>query len=253
MASDTIHLGGKAYERPEKLNIDVVADWLLGDEWGENGYNRASVRLYDFADSDDLAGARHRTERDRVTFADLGRMSCLGASLRYKRAHLLMRRSRTVDWPKDLPCLEDTPANDGSSDAFVEDPGVIRAHNLFRAFKDETGLGSATVSKMLHLKWPDFYPIADVEFRNTYRARAAQIHADSSVLEGKPTSDGNIRSYWLAFRADLIRNENALELLPQMVLDRAHGAEAVAHARRLGQLGRVRLLDILAWKAGRGQ
>lgn len=152
-------------DQPVEIDFEAAAQWLLGNDTGEEALNRQSVRLYDFADTSE-ASAAHRTSPEWVTFADLGRMTCFAASLTSQRAHLLMRLSRTVDWASDLPRLDDCPRADGEVDAFISDRGVKRTHELFRAFKDHSGLGSSTVSKLLHLKWPAFYPIVDSNFRN---------------------------------------------------------------------------------------
>lgn len=249
MTTEAIHIAGEHEDRPVKIPVGHAAKWLLGNKTGTDGYNRVSVRLYDFADTDDLACKT--TESDRVTFADLGRMTCLAASLRYDRAHLLMELSQEIDWPEQLPRLEDLPSSERADDFIVHD-GVARGHALFRAFKDHTGLGSGTVSKLLHLKWPAFYPITDSQFLKAYGRRAARVHSACRYLEGSPSKDGNIRAYWFAFRCDLARNNEALGALPEEVAQRARGdVDAEAHADRLRQLEPLRLLDMLAWKVGR--
>lgn len=246
-----LRLASASDDQPVEIGFDVAAEWLLGNDTGDRALNRQSVRLYDFADTSEASAAHRTSPRNQVTFADLGRMTCFAASLTYQRAHLLMRLSRTVDWPVDLPRLDDCPRADDGIDAFISDPGVRRAHELFRAFKDHSGLGSSTVSKLLHLKWPAFYPIADSNFRSVYRRRAAEIHSDSSELEGAPHDDGNIRAYWLAFRSDLAGNHEALTTLPTSVEALADGdVDALAHARRLALLEPLRLLDMLVWDAG---
>lgn len=238
-------------DEPFEVHFDDAAEWLLGNDTGDGALNRQSVRLYDFADTDEVTAARRASPRDAVTFSDLGRMASLAASLTYERAHLLMRLSRTVAWPGDLPRLDDCPLSDQGIDDFISHTGVERAHDLFRTFKDHSGLGSGTVSKLLHLKWPAFYPIVDSQFRGVYWRRAAQLHAHSDVLEGTPNNDGNIRAYWLAFRADLAHNHGALTALPARIEALAEGdVDALAHARRLAQLEPVRLLDMLVWKTG---
>jgi len=243
--------GGR--DEPVTISRDDAVEWLRGDPTDETAVNRKTVRFYDLADTDDAAEARRASPRDRVTFADLGRMNCIAASLTYQRTHLLMHLSREASWPHELPRLDDCPQpDDADPDAFITHPGVERAHELFRAFKDHSGLGSGTVSKQLHLKWPEFFPVVDSAFRTVYSRRAAQIHSASEALDGRRRDDGNIRAYRLAFRSDLARNHGLLTELPAQVQALADGdVDALAHARRLAQLEPLRLLDMLAWKAGK--
>lgn len=250
-----LRLDRGAEHEPVDIDPGEAAEWLRGNDTGDEAVNRRTVRLYDFADADadDATGPGRASPRDHVSFADLGRMTCFAAQLTYERAHLLMQLSRVVSWPQDLPRLDDCPQPDDTDpDAFITHPGVERAHQLFRAFKDHSGLGSGTVSKLLHLKWPALFPVADSAFRRVYSRRAAQIHTASSELEGRRSDDGNIRAYWLALRTDLARNRDPLADLPAQVQALADGdVDALAHARRLAQLEPLRLLDMLAWNAGR--
>lgn len=183
MTTEAIHIAGEHEDRPVKIPVGHAAKWLLGNKTGTDGYNRVSVRLYDFADTDDLACKT--TESDRVTFADLGRMTCLAASLRYDRAHLLMELSQEIDWPEQLPRLEDLPSSERADDFIVHD-GVARGHALFRAFKDHTGLGSGTVSKLLHLKWPAFYPSPTPSSSRHTGAAPPASTALAGTLRGPP-------------------------------------------------------------------
>lgn len=247
-SKEPILLGGTRDKRPYEIGFEEAAEWLLGDEAGETGYNRESVRLYDFAATEGPQDTTPASPRDRVTLEDLGRMSCLAASLRYKRAHALMSASQSLDWPTDLPRLDSIP-----TDQFIIDTGVQAALQLFRSVKKLSGIHTSTTSKLLHLKWPAFFPIMDRDVGIAYGPRAAEIHNDSAELKGsRQRSNGEIRAYWLAFRLDLDRNAEALEALPDHVRERAHGdVGAEAHAQRLAKLQPLRLLDMLAWKAGR--
>ena len=238
-----LRFGGKPDGQRIELDLHVAATWLLDHEEGK-GYPRASVRLYDYADTDDLDDARRCSPRDHVSLTDLGRITCLGASLRYNRAHDLMTRTAEFNWPSSLPRLRDTP----DDETFIVDPGVEAAEELFRQFKRLPDIATGTASKLLHLKWPDFYPIADRQFRRAYGRRAASLHNASRNLEGtRQRSDGEIRAYWLAFRVDLADNHDALAALPDRIREIASTEEDRVHAERLAALGPLRLLDMLAW------
>lgn len=260
MSGELLRLGCPADESAETIDVDTAAAWLLGDDTGTSGYNRITVRLYDFADTDDLTTARQRTPKDRFSLKDLGRATALGASLRFDRAHeLLYHRSaggrstrRVFDWAGDLPALADLASLDEG--AFLAHPGVMRARAWFTELVGLANVGWGTAAKLLHLKWPAFYPITDQYFRDAYRTRAVAAHNRNIERLGgrRRSSTASLPAYWLAFRADLARNHDALVALPAKIEERAGSdVDALAHARRLAQLEPLRLLDMLAWKFGR--
>lgn len=255
MAPETIHLAGDSDDQPHAIPLDEAAQRLFA-------YNRVSARLYDYADTDNLAAAQQASPKDRITLTDLGRITCLGASLRYDRAHVLLYRSegsrgpderRVFDWADDLPALGDLASLEDA--AFLNHPAVEAAWRRFTTLTELGNIGWGTATKLLHLKWPAFYPIVDRDFRTAYRARAVVAHNNSNAIPGRrQRKNANIRAYWLAFRTDLHRNRDALAALPGRVTKLAAGdPDSLAHADRLAQLAPLRLLDMLAWDLGRSR
>lgn len=229
-----------------RVKVDEAARWLRGE------YNPATVRFYDYAGTDDLAAARSRP--DTVTLEDLGRLVCVAAGLRYERAHTLLDAAAEVPWPE----AEIVPLAtvDGDDDEFLAYPSVQALWELFAFWKRRTGLGFATVAKLLHLKWPEFVPVTDREVMAIYRPRAVRKHNASTAIPGsRQRTTANISAYWLAFREDLLVAQGALDAVREALTDlddpETDDPNATGHVERVRGLTDVRLLDMLAWGLGK--
>lgn len=238
--------------RAQIVPADTAAQWLLGSSEAGRSYNRQSVRLYDLGR---VGGSVAVCDPLRVTFVDLGRMACLGASLRYKSAQGLLTHSSEAPWPEEvaIPALDASPELD--DDSFLRSPGVGAAWGLVDFLCTVVdGVSYATASKLLHLKWPSFFPIVDSEFRNVYSEEAVRLHNASAVIVGsRQRTRAELRAYWLAFRHDLIYNRAAIHYI-RMSLDHLATSEGDrAYANDLQGLTDLRLVDMVVWGGGSGR
>lgn len=229
-----------------RVEVGEAARWL------RDKYNPTTVRFYDYAGTDDLAAAR--SPPDTVTLEDLGRLVCIAAGLRYERAHTLLDTEAEVPWPETE--IVPLATVDGDDDEFLAHPSVQALWDLFDFWDSRTGLGFATVAKLLHLKWPNFIPVTDSEVMAMYRPRAVRKHNASTAIPGtRQRTTANISAYWLAFREDLLAAQGALgavrEALNELDDPETDDANATGHVERVRGLTDVRLLDMLAWGLGR--
>lgn len=105
---------------------------------------------------------------------------------------------------------------------------------------DQRGIGSQGCTKILHLKRPSLYPILDDRIKGLYEPCVAAWQERLHYLEGVAASDSP--PYWAAFREDLVRNHDPLEVY------RAGLAEDENETVRLmAKITRLRLQDIIAW------
>lgn len=230
-----------------QVAVEEAARWLRDD------YNPATVRFYDYAGENDLAAARSRL--DGVTLADLGRLVCVAAGLRYQRAHTLLEAGGEVPWPEvEVPSLT---AVEGDDAQFLAHPSVQALWELFDFWASQTGLGFGTVAKLLHLKWPAFLPVTDSESRALYRPYAVHKHnASAAIRSGRRQRRvrASIAAYWLAFRDDLLAAQGGLDALREALTDlddpETDDPNATGHVERVRGLTDVRLLDMLAWGLG---
>src|SRR5207245_1105774 len=101
------------------------------------------------------------------------------------------------------------------------------------------GISYAKASKLLHIKHPKLIPIVDREVRRIYEAKA------KAAVGKKRTRE---RRWWAVIRDDLIANDVAFKEIRARLQEYDDD-----HARRVGQLTDLRLLDILAWEMGTGR
>ncbi|WP_446210358.1 DUF6308 family protein [Micromonospora sp. IBSANI012] len=104
----------------------------------------------------------------------------------------------------------------------------------------EPGIGYGKISKVLHLKRPNLYPILDSKLRDAYREAAAA--AADRYQQHRP---GVRWSFWTTVRDDVLNPANVEALKAVRTKMHAHENELV---RRAAGLSDVRLLDILAWR-----
>lgn len=235
-------------------DILLASKRLPGDEALRRllDYNERTIALYDFGD----------TERPRpsplgqVTLEDVGRMVCVGAGLRYQRAHDLMDVGNRPElaWPGQSTTVPPLAELGSSADAVLSRPIVRELADWYLLMVQTKGLKAGTVSKLMHLKWPATIPIADAEFRTLYEDAAQKAHRGSGWLSelSQGRQEPWVPAYWAAFAADLHTSQLGVEALRKGLesAGQGHAPNAVL-ARRLGMLTDVRLLDILAWSLGR--
>lgn len=113
-------------------------------------------------------------------------------------------------------------------------------------------VGFAKVHKYLHLVYPTIIPILDTKVRCTYRGAQRALSANAALAG----TDNWRRRTWLAIGMDLSANRSsgALDGLRNGLQRIASAApdgdpREARHARRLLELGDLRLLDMLTWKA----
>lgn len=105
------------------------------------------------------------------------------------------------------------------------------------------GVSFAKISKVLHLKQPNLYPILDSHVARTYATSAKSLRTEYPQF-------GWRRRTWLAIRKDLLaaRTSGALaELRRRLRSYECHDINKQQDVRLLNQLTDLRLLDILVW------
>ncbi len=222
------------------VSCRTAADWLV------RSYPHATIRWYD------LAG---RSRKDGVTLDDLGRMTVFAARLDYKGAVSLLEKGAYAPWSpmKRTARLDALP--DSTEIEFLADAQTRAALSLFWYFAPGNSRWAWT-SKLLHLKWPSFYPIADSMFRRVYAETAQQILGTVLISVGRERQRKQppISAYWLAFRRDLIANARALDVVRSGLPAAAARAkrfepQSVEKADALAKMTHLRLLDMLVWGA----
>lgn len=198
-----------------------AVDYLLQDY--------PALTLYHY----DLGG---KSPRDSVTMADLGRATLFGAFRGWKAAAGLLRAAEAATWPTgDTPWRLDA-APDADPPEWLARSEVRQARDLFSSLASgaEGGWREAAASKVLHLKWPDFFPVIDGELRRLYSHQALQ--AERHIPGSRRRKRATTIAYWIAVRQDLLRPQN-------MEADKATRAELGSasdgeKAARLAQLTR---------------
>ncbi|MCP4379957.1 MAG: hypothetical protein GY798_00770 [Hyphomicrobiales bacterium] len=222
--------------------VSEAADKLVRE------YPTATVRYYDLGD-----GRGGPSPTDQVTADDLGRMMVFAARLKANRAAELLDTSIDVTWSDDgvLGDLEADP--DLPDKEWLTTECVEAAHQLFLSVNG-VGTSYAQSSKLLHLKWPGFFPIADRRVRKLYGSHATSLHNDHlDVLHRarhlKRWGRVDIRIYWLLFRRDLIANQlsEALDDLRVAVAKAPVLLNRAEHRDNLAKVNDLRLLDMVAW------
>lgn len=222
------------------IEVAVAARYLVEE------YPRPTVKLYDLGD---------RSPRDKVTTDDIGRMVVFAARLDYKRAVRYLDGPLAPAWPSKSDKSMKLEADPGlADDEWLGSDRVTQAYDLFRSING-TGTHYAQTSKLLHLKWPAFYPIVDSRLRETFGNTILELFNDNrrQLEQKRPLKRWgrvDVRAYWLAFRHDLIDNQERGALAALRAAIESHPVETKADREHRDNLGRVldlRLLDMLAW------
>lgn len=190
----------------------------------------------------DLGGV---SPRDSVTMSDLGRATLFGAFRGWKAAVSLLRASEAATWPTGDNRWRLDAAPDAEPEEWISRPEVHEASALFTSLArgDEGGWREAATSKILHLKWPHFFPVIDGELRELYSDQA--LEAELRIHGSRRRKHATTTAYWIAVRQDLLRPENmAADEATREGLGSASDHEKAA---LLTQLSSLRLLDALAW------
>ena len=230
-----IRLGAR---RP--IDVAEAARFLLEE------YPRPTVRIYDL-------GAP--SPRDKVTTDDIGRMVVFGARLDYERAVRYFDGLVAPAWASKSDNTMKLHAQPNlADDDWLRSDRVTQAYELFRSINGPS-THYAQTSKLLHLKWPAFYPIVDSRLREAYGRRTVDLFNEHRHQLGHTRSlrrwgRVDIRVYWLAFRHDLLgnRESGALAALRAAIKNHPIVTKADrAHRANLLQVLDLRLLDMLAW------
>lgn len=184
--------------------------------------------------------------RDRVIAEDLGRMQVFAARVSPSGAVSLLEHDAGRLWQEMPETLNLLARPDQQLDRWLQSDHVTAAHELFEHYRrgPQNGNRPAWASKLLHLKWPRFYPILDGRIKSTYGARAERLAQELELTS--PRYPAAILTYWAAIRADLTAEGflDALQLAVEQATAHAHDADA---SQRLVHLTPVRLADILTW------
>lgn len=199
-------------------------------------YPALTLRHYDFGGE---------SPRDSITMADLGRATLFGAFRGWKTAAALLRAAEAATWPAEKETWRLDAAPDADPENWLARPEVRAARDLFASLASgaEGGWREAAASKVLHLKWPSFFPVIDGELRRLYGHRA--LEAERRIPGSRRRTQASTTAYWIVVRQDLLKSENRqADMATRAALASAADSEKAA---LLVQLSNLRLLDVLAW------
>ena len=213
-----------------QLSAAAATDYLIRD------YPTLTLQHYDLGGS---------SPRDSITMTDLGRATLFGAFRGWKTAASLLRAAEAADWPQDDPCWQLDAHPDATVEEWISRAEVRKARDLFSSLAGghEGGWREAATSKILHLKWPDFFPVIDGELRTLYSDQA--LTAEQRIPGSRRRRHATTTAYWMAVRQDLLQPAN-LEA-DKSTREGLRAAPDRQKASLLIQLTRLRLLDALAW------
>lgn len=216
-----------------QVACEAAADYLL------NGYPRLTLVHYDCAGE---------SPRDRLTMADIGRASLFGAFRGWKAVAKMVRAAEEAAWP-EAPSdwkLGDAPSS--SPVEWLSTPEVSDARDLFSSLAggEAGGWREAATSKLLHLKWPEFFPVIDGELRSLYGEPAMAFQRQ--MPDNRRRAHATTWAYWMAVRQDLLspQNTQAEQATRHALAAGDHGPHD-EKAGLLRKLTSLRMLDVLAW------
>ena len=219
-----------------RVPVPDAVDYLM------RGYPTLTLRYYD---------GGGESPRDSITMSDLGRATLFGAFRGWKTAASMLRASEAACWPTDKGSWRLDAAPAAEPEGWVARSEVGEARELFSSLAsgDEGGWREAATSKILHLKWPAFFPVIDGELRTLYSRLA--LEAERRIPGSRRRRHASTTAYWIAVRQELLLPENVdAESATRESLSAASDRERSA---LLTQLTSLRLLDALAWAvASRG-
>lgn len=204
----------------------------------------ATLRHYDR-----LGEQAPSSPQSMVIAEDLGRMNVFAARLSATgAADLLEHRPKPDMWSALPQNLDLAAAPEQPSDVWAASPDCRAALALFDHFRrgPRSGDRMAWASKLLHLKWPRFFPIVDAQVRDKYRGKALSMMKQFELGSGR--SRPTVLAYWAAIRSDLVA-DGAIDELAHAAAVAADGADESDPANALRNLSPVRLADILVWES----
>ena len=212
------------------VDLDVAARWLI------EIYPALTLAHYDCGDPSPLDG---------VDMQDLGRVLIFGGFRGFKAATKLLERSPGAAWPEPPADWRLDAEPNLSVQEWLSSPPVEAAKRLFGELSGGLSLDGrvASTSKVLHLKWPEFFPIPDSNLRTTYWSVA--LDRELAQVRSRSRTRPTVPAFWLVVREDLLDAENqaALTALRKILRDTPSSPKVAC----LRSLSTLRLLDCLAW------
>jgi hypothetical protein len=169
----------------------------------------------------------------RLNAEEIARTRVIASRISRAEERWLLRRGETAPWA-DVPLAADLASADPDDPTSAYPPAL----ELYLHFYQERprGFSVAKLSKTLHIKRPNLYPILDSRLMRLYR-RPARQHGQARPVLGR-------YQYWPAIRADLRYNRETGALAELRAMLTAAPNPVV---REMAQLSDLRLMDICAW------
>lgn len=186
----------------------------------------------------DLVGAG---EAGKLTDQEVIRTRKLRSRISDKEVTFFVEIAATAPW---IDAAADLAAAD--PDADPADGGLFSSMtDLYWHFAEGApkGVSFAKISKVLHVKVPNLFPILDSHIARSYAPAAKKLRVDYPQFRWR-------RRTWIAVRNDLLpgRASGALnELRGRLRSYESADAKKQEQIRRLDGLTDLRLLDILVW------
>lgn len=182
----------------------------------------------------DLVGAG---DPGKLTAQEVIRTRKVSSRISNKELTFFVDSAATAPWMDGAADLADADPTDGELFSSMTD--------LYWHFAESApkGVSFAKISKVLHVKMPNLFPILDSHIVRSYAPAAKELRRAYPHL-------GWRRRTWIAIRDDLLaaRDSGALdELRGQIRSYESEDAQKSDHVRRLAGLTDLRLLDILVW------
>lgn len=199
-------------------------------------------RHHSTIDRYDLSGAG---EPDSLTLVEVARTRVIASRISHAEAAWFVEHARSAPW-RDVPLDADLASADPADTDGLYD-AASRLYEHFRATAP-SGISTAKLHKVLHLKRPALFPILDSHLLAVYRDMA-------TVAAGHYVERRARRMYWAAVREDLLRDENQRALaIARATLSAWSTSDASgdARVRAMASLTDLRLLDAVAWRSFAG-
>lgn len=218
-----------------------ISQQLVGDPlpmWRQYARDYpGTIRGYDFGGLGDP---------NFLTEAEAWRSRIINSRLTRGECGQVVRRALSAPWgsvPVGADLADADPSESGG--LFADAAGLYWS---FTWPERISGVATAKVHKILHLKRPGLYPILDGRVKSLYRPCAAAWTGRLSHLGGTTLADSP--PYWSAFRDDLVRNCDVLRTYRTQM-----AADDDEVLRFMARLTCLRLQDIIAWMiaVGHGQ
>jgi hypothetical protein len=198
----------------EPVSVDQALDRL-------NSYPIQTPDVYD------LPGPG---EPNIITAEEIARTRKVSSRISHAEAEWFIATGTSAPWVSIDADLRD--ADPGETGQLYD--AMLALYNHFES-SAPTGISTAKISKVLHLKRPKLFPILDSRLHRRYRPAA------SAEASRHPERQHRLM-YWAAIRLDLLRSNQGLAHLRSRIAD--HPSENV---QKLGSVSDLRLLDMVTW------